>query len=217
MRICDIKVIGMKNVIDSSNIVIVGNWNKYILSPDWIAKNVFMAEKIQVEFSMNYDLPPRYTHENIRIVTDNDKVIFYALDHSDDALSKIEIMIKKLLGILVHTPVRAFGINFSYLEETHVADLSDLFLIGDNTKISDNKAVISNYTINRALDYKDSNFSFSMGYNLKDINFSFNFHYNVTKTEDIVSQIGGLSLKNKKISIDFIKNIYDIELEPDDE
>lgn len=99
----------MKVKPGSTTLILVGKWNKYILSPNWLAKNIFKNDNMQVEFSFNLDLPPRFTSDKIRIVATEDNVVFVALTYDEDILSRIEAMVYNLAESLPHTPVSAFG------------------------------------------------------------------------------------------------------------
>ncbi len=100
---------------DSVSLIIVGKWNRYILTPEWIAKHFFNATELAVEFSLNLDSPPRFTRDDIRIVPEDNRIKFEALRYNDDVLLQIEQMSVKLAKLLPVTPVKAFGINFGFV------------------------------------------------------------------------------------------------------
>jgi hypothetical protein len=117
----------MKVKTDLTNLVITGKWNKYLLSPDWLAKHIFDKSEIKIEFSPTLDHPLRFTCDNIRIVPTEDRVIFIALEYSNGLLEKIEDMAYRLIDLLPFTPIAAFGTNFAYIEEGAGTDLLDIF------------------------------------------------------------------------------------------
>src|SRR4030042_1937850 len=79
----------MKIKDESCTIVLIGNWNKYILSPGWSAKNIFNEPKLQVEIALDLGLPPRYTSEqtHVRMIPAADNVTFVALQNDNECLS----------------------------------------------------------------------------------------------------------------------------------
>ncbi|MBI3800790.1 MAG: hypothetical protein HY268_27900 [Deltaproteobacteria bacterium] len=44
------RVVGMKAIQDAWNVVLAGNWNLAIFSPNWLSKNLFHSESITIEF-----------------------------------------------------------------------------------------------------------------------------------------------------------------------
>lgn len=206
----------MKIKEESCTIVIVGKWNKYILSPDWVANKIFEEKTIQLEFSVNVGRPPRYTSADIRIIPSNESVLFISLNPTDANLAKMEQLAKKLLGILEYTPIQAFGINFSYVEDAAVCDLASIFNFSDNDKLSEYGCKISNSTIKRELLIKERMLNLTISQSDADILFEFNFHYDVTgsKAHEI---LGDKMTENKGIAEDLLHTAYGLELERTEE
>lgn len=207
----------MKILDDSVSIVLVGKWNKYILDPEWIAKNLFNEEKIQVEFPiLNFDLPPRFSHENIRIVLNKDRLEFFALSYSKSVFDRIEEMIKTVTNILKHTPTGAFGINFEYNTDSNDQRLLELFEFSDNNGIIDSDESLPSITemaITRTLELDDRKIKFTLKKTDLNISFRFNFHYVVKNADEINSKISGQFLSCKEMAEKILKNTYNQELE----
>jgi len=203
----------MKVKTDSTNLVIAGKWNKYILTPDWLAKNIFGQSEISVEFSFTLDLPPRFTSDNIRIVASEDRVIFTALGYSDGILKKIEDMAYKLVDILPFTPIAAFGTNFAYIEEGAGTNLLDIFELTDNDTLSDYDVTIEKYSIRRQLLIAEQKLNFDILQEGEKVVFGFNFHYEAPSIDVIKEKIQGRFVENKKIAEGLLNNVYELELE----
>ncbi len=95
----------MEILPESLTFIIAGKWNKYILSHEWVAKNIFKEDNINVEFSMEPDLPFRYHKGNIRFIPTNNNVTFQALNHDRQTLDDIEEKAKNLISLLDKTPL----------------------------------------------------------------------------------------------------------------
>jgi len=74
---------------DGWNLVLLGKWNKYILSPEWTAENIFQVDGVQVEFSINLDRPHRYTSDTVRMIPGEDSVVFIPIEFDNETLSRL--------------------------------------------------------------------------------------------------------------------------------
>lgn len=207
----------MKVKPGSTNLILVGKWNKYILSPNWLAKNIFKNDNIQVEFSFNLDLPPRFTCDKIRIVATEDNVVFVALTYDEDIISRIEEMVYNLAESLPHTPVSAFGTNFVYIEDGATEDLASLFELKDNNDLSDYNVRIEEYSIKRKLIINEQVLNLNISQNRRNVVFDLNFHYETPSTDKIKEKIRNRFVENKKIAENMLKEVYRLELDEPEE
>lgn len=203
----------MKVKQDSTNLVLAGKWNKYILSPKWMAENIFKKKEIQVEFSFNLDLPPRFTSDNIRIVPTEDRVVFVALAYDEDIIKRLEKMAYNLVELLPHTPVTAFGTNFAYIEDGETKDLLSLFELKDNSDLSDYNVRIENYSIKRKLLIDEQILNLNIIQNRGNVVFDLNFHYETPLTDKIKEKICNRFVENKKIAENLLKEVYGLKLD----
>lgn len=200
----------MKIKDESCTIVLVGNWNRYILSPGWAAKQIFGEPNLQVEIALDLGLPPRYTSEqsHVRMIPSEDKVTFVALHNDNDCLQKMENFAYHLVGKLSHTPIRAFGVNFGFVDDSDKNDLSNIFNFSDNEQLTifgcqstfnsvTRRLIVENRTLNLVISQKGS-----------EITFDFNFHYDVVGTEEIKAKIKNSIVENKKIAENILCNVY---------
>lgn len=191
------------------NLVLAGKWNRYLLSPQWVGKNIFCEPELQVEFALNLELPPRYTskEKSIRFVPAEDKVIFYPLNQSDQCLSAVEKLADKLLELLPHTPISAFGINFGFIEEANTK-LYEYFNISDNGQLGNFDCVLKETSITRAFSFQGKDLNLTMKLNGNKVNFGFNFHYPVKSVTEARNNLKGNILINKKYAEDLLASVY---------
>lgn len=98
------------------SIVIAGNWNPRIFTPNWVAQNLFgMAQGSALEFGVNLDdLDLMYEHEDIELYPKYSFLEITTKKCSVENCSKISNMALKILSLLPQTPVKAVGVNFRY-------------------------------------------------------------------------------------------------------
>jgi len=201
-------------------LVLVGKWNKYILVPDWVGTNIFKQKTVQVEFPLNLQGPPRFTNDegDIRMLPDDDRVIFVAVKNDEAILKKIEQMANDLLSILPYTPISSFGENFGFIEETNLERILPLFEFPDNDSLSRKGCAIGKSSIRRTISkYPNTVLNFVMKQDGPKVIFDFNFHYLVKDAKEALEKITGSFIENKRRSEEFLREIYGLEYETEEE
>lgn len=203
----------MKPTEDGVTLIVAGKWNRYILSVEWLAKNIFRADDIQVEFSLNLDLPPRFLKDNVRIVATNSRIVFTALKYQDSVLSSIEQMAQRLATLLPVTPVTAFGINFAYRETAAPPSLIELFSFEDNARLADHGIAIQTSEIKRKVTLDDHIVNLSIRQESGVIGLDFNFHTDIGALEQLPPLLEGRFVRNKNVAERLMKDVYGLALE----
>jgi len=173
----------MHIVPGSLTFVIAGKWNKYILSHNWVALNIFKEKIIDVEFSIEPDVPFRYHKGNIRFIPSEQNVIFQALNNDKETLNDIEGKATNLISLLNITPISAFGINIKFIEPNPKEELLNSLNIMD--KINENFEIKSTI-IKRVLKFSkktELNLTLSLIDN-SEIFFDFNFHTRINNSDE---------------------------------
>jgi len=200
----------MKIVDDSITLVIVGKWNKSILTPDWVSQYLFKTPTVQFEFSLNPDFPVRYTADNIRLSLFTDKIIFTALIKDEAVFSRLESMARELVTLLPHTPISAFGINLSCSIEDIPSEIASLFQFTDVGLISDENIEIVNSSIKRTLNFSGDVCNFTITNNSSNILFEFNFHTPSQQSSVFLEKCSGKISRNINQALSFLRSIYRI-------
>ena len=205
----------MKIKEESFTIVLIGNWNRHILSPNWISKEIFLEDKITVEFSLNLELPPRYTSptSHIRILPSSSNVTFVALGSDDSCLNKMEKMTQALLEKLPYTPIKAFGINFGYIESIEKSDLYNIFKFSDTDRLGQERYLIKSSALQRSLIVEDRVLNLNISTNDTEVSFDFNFHYDVSNAKDAIDKITSNAVTNKIIAEKILSNVYKLSFD----
>lgn len=172
---------------DSLTIVILGDWNKLYIQPDWIANNVFEAEEMEIGLEgQGSDIHVSYKFGNINIRALQEKIIFSASNMDSTTLSELSKSVNNFIE-KAHTPkITAYGINVDYTEtqDTKLAAIFDT--MGDSSAIIDLNYEIVATKINRTLkkDGKIINLSGLVDGQLTK--FHFNEHYESPNKQEIV-------------------------------
>jgi len=203
----------MKIKEESWNIVIAGKWNRYILTPEWVGKNIFAQPDLQVEFSLNLSLPPRFASNEIRFYPSNEAVIFAPIVLEDAILSKTELMAAKLIQELKHTPISAFGMNFGFIDTEANPALCSIFDTNDKEQLSGIGCEIKNSIINRKIIFEDKLINLSITNDEEsNISFDFNFHYELNGAPGAESLTGNEFVENRNRAYKILKDAYNIEV-----
>ena len=198
---------------DFNTLILVGMWNKAIFNPKWISKYLLPKEKkLQVELPLNVDGSARISSNKIRIYILGAKLCFVPLLTTDENFESIQSLACKTADYLPHTPVTAFGINFLFENDTN-KDLIKIFNLNDSEKIHEIGAKIKNTRYTHSIEIDDLLINISLSTENNRMLFDFNFHFDISNLTEFKEQINKNSiLKLKKIALNFMKEIYNLEL-----
>ncbi|MEP7198107.1 MAG: hypothetical protein ABI851_16435 [Saprospiraceae bacterium] len=199
----------------SYSIVLVGKWNPAILTPLWLGSNLFDDKpSIEIEFSLNFDVPTRYRVKNIIIAPGIDRVQLLSIDNSDESLSLMESIAIKLCRTLSHTPLVAVGINFAYIEQKHNDALLPLMNFADADKIIDDGWQTSNQSIKRTLQKNGYNINLAISVDEKyNFDFDFNFHYPTTTATLVSECLSGKVIDFKNQATALLHQLFNLEIQ----
>ena len=106
-------------------LVIVGGWNPHIvINPEWVKKYLFPeVQSFTTDLMMDMDRQPIpcITAGNIQISMSNNRLCFASGNTEESDYEAIQTVACKLADYLPHTPVSAYGVNFSFLVESKVS------------------------------------------------------------------------------------------------
>ena len=200
---------------NSFAIVIIGRWNPYILTPQWITENLFENKPpVQIEFSLNLDLPNRYRINNVFITPTTEKIILTSFDNSHESLIAMGNVAVKLCSILLHTPVMSLGINFGYFENENKEELLEMFAFEKNDPFSNDGWNIKSYTVKKFMvkDKFQLNLTTTIDEN-NDLHFEFNYHYNVPNRDFLETLFNNDNILSfKENSLELLNNVYKLKL-----
>lgn len=203
----------MKVIQDSWNIVLAGNWNVSIFSPNWLSKNLFHSDSITLEFPLVPGLPPRFTAEGVILLPSPERVIFAPRTLTDEFLTKTEEMACELLNLLQHTPISAVGVNFGFLEKDPTPELLDHFIDKDAALLADAGFEILEHTFTRKLLYQGQQINLSTKIESNEIKVDLNFHTDVQSAEQARNSLKAVVLKHRSTAFQLLQDVYNLTLE----
>lgn len=198
---------------ESISIVIVGNWNKYILNPKWLSENIFDNKEIEVKLSINFDKPPIMSIENIRFIPAQNKVYFFALDKTPETLKYLSKKAYKLIETLEHTPISTFGTNVEYVTDYN-GNIDNLINTNDEEifkKMDSFKEIET--SILKTFEYNDKIINLNIKNNRKIVEFSFNFVYPLLNNDYKNCLTEKILINNKEDAEMILRTVYGLEVE----
>jgi len=200
-------------------ITLVGHWNVRIFSPEWVATNLFEVPEVQAEVAIGPELGPiRYIWGNVVLVPSPHQLIVGMRDSERLTLEKASSVATNLLALLPHTPIRAFGINFGFIEENPSDDLVKLFQLSDSAKLSDMHCDILKTELHRAVQIDGKLLNLLLGLDNGKLSVRLNYHFNVTGAIDAKDKLFSNAVVLLKSQSDsFLSQTYGLTLENNDE
>ena len=193
---------------DFNSIVIVGNWNIPIFTPDWVHTNLFSSpdRDIEVEYpNQIIGASFRFTQHPLCFSIVNNRFQLCIMDNTDAARSEAIEFVQKLLRLLVHTPITSTGINFRFKQIMSDDKLqSDSLLPTDELHPILSKEVTEQYKYsdNVVLTYKKEIMKDAI---IHDFNYSFDTQ-NIKILLGLIEEDGMINALHKKT-----KDILEIE------
>ncbi len=147
----------MRLVNSSLTVVLLGDWNKLYIQPNWIAENVFGKNKIDIGvFGKGVDISISYRSDNVSIAPSQTKMVFTTIDLNDSSIDSLVLFVNRFLQKAFTPELIAYGINCEFEEYNSSIFAEVLDSISDNKSIIENGYQIYDTTIKRSLRKNDS-------------------------------------------------------------
>lgn len=163
--------------------VVTGQWNRAILTPRWIGKNLFKVEDgVAVEVAVPLDqYGPYYVqHQEMSVAASNDRISVFSSKKSFEALAQAASIAARAISELPKTPLSAAGINCKYQFSSPTGNLAEITSVASDNRLVDAGFDISHRSCFRALDWKtgfinltveqsaDDSYSVALNFHLDD-------------------------------------------------
>lgn len=201
------------------NVNLIGSWNQAIFSPDWVKANLANDPATEVLMAVSFPVgvgPVRLSVEGVNIYPSPQLLQLDAASYSDASFAACAAKFAKIAALLPHTPVSALGINFRFTGSVDdSASLMELFTLPDSASIDANKYRLIDTAIRRGFTLEDGKILFTTITNANgSVHIEFNFHYEGSK----ISQMAEYLTEDRVVAlrqqaIDFLRDVYDVELE----
>lgn len=173
---------------DSLTVVLVGDWNKLYIQPDWVANSIYGVEEIEIGVNgQGSDFSVSYKCDNVIISPDQGKVIFSAMNTDRKSLEKLSLCVNNFLTKAYTTALFAYGINGNFVDEDASIFAEVLDAMSDTSQILDNGYEIRATKINRTLSKNGKVINMDSNLVNSRLEMSFNEHHSNPKEEPVFS------------------------------
>lgn len=192
-------------------LVVVGSWNKYIFSEEWVIANI-LGEGVRytIQYPLNALGSLKFSLENVTFYIFGDRLLFQLNNDLDLSYREIIRIARKIFQKLIHTPVTALGVNFIYQTSENLVMLNQLPKNEDLVKAIGHDILSSELSRTFKLsEYETLNFKVEQ----KDENvniFNFNFNFGIKSLSEALNIIGDdddLILRERNFANDIINAI----------
>jgi len=204
----------MRINIEAWTVVVVGQWNQRIFTPDWVGRNVFHADEIIAEIAFNPgSFAFRYSHDDLTFEASQSRIAVGFTDISDATLIRAENAVCGILNSLPHTPISGVGINFSFEDKILPPHFGELFRFSDAMLLGDQNYVITTSELKRSFDLNDCTLNLVQVFSEDRIAVDLNYHNDVTSAENAQQSLQGKLISRKGMALDFLGRVYGIQVE----
>ena len=200
-------------------LVIVGGWNGYIFTPDWINRYLLPGErmKMKVQFPQGFNaqfVSPQISSKEVRILLQGNRLNFSPVKNEDKNFDRIQELALQLADYLPHTPVSRYGVNFLFTEDHISENLINFIRPGDSEEIEKSFSTpLTGEEYTRRLVLNERTLNFTVGFKDGEITLSFNFHFDIRDLAEFKAKILETPiLALKQEAAKFITEIYGLEL-----
>ena len=134
-------------------IVLVGDWNKLYIQPEWISANVYMKNEIEIGINgQGTDLQVIYKCDGVVIAPTQNQVIFTAMNMDEKTIIALISCVNNYLKN-AYTPILvAYGFNCDFIDNESSLFAEVVDSISDSLAIIGNGYEIKATTINRTIE-----------------------------------------------------------------
>lgn len=200
----------MQPDLDRWTVVLAGQWNRALLSSQWLAQNVTHTPEIQVQVIIsNGEAILKYATALYEIVPTDNSLVVAALADTNEAAGATILAARRIVELLPHTPLRGVGVNYGFTETEPPAALLDLFNDADVASLSQHGEVIAR-DIARCVQM-ESGVLLNLRLTLSPeghVLFHFNFHRELTEGGSALDALGDACLDYLPLALNIVENNY---------
>ncbi|MBQ8028181.1 MAG: hypothetical protein IJ262_02100 [Clostridia bacterium] len=175
------------NIVDNSlAIVLLGDWNKLYVQPDWVATNIFCKSEMEIGVdAQGIDINVSYKCDNIIINPSQEKVVLTATNIKPETIDFLAKCANNYITKAKTPFLAAYGLNIDFIETDNTL-LPDMFdNVSDSQVLSRLNYAIVNSQMNRTIEKDDK--TINIQYN-QEQNYS-KIHLNEHHSEPDISSI----------------------------
>jgi hypothetical protein len=171
------------------NVIAVGAWNKAILTPRWVAMNIFKLPEgtpVALEVPVNDMLAPwRVRHAGITVAIGRNNLDFSCDTATFPTLELARQLANLAISQLPQTPITAVGYNVRYRSAEPLPDVAELIANKLEGRLSDNEYEIASRTNRTTLLYKGGFINVEVTLDGDGTTVTLNFHLGSSNVEEL--------------------------------
>lgn len=195
-------------------IVVVGQWNPAIFSPDWVARELLRVTVIETQLAAGPQISGvRYQSPTLVVIPQPNQLILGARSDTDVTLVEMETAMQAALRSLIHTPIQGVGVNFGFIETDPSVELIQTFDIRDSGALAENHLRVRRTAITREIEWGSATLNLKMSFAEGQVAFHFNYTYATTSAEEGANLLTGKVMECRNKSSDILSTIFELEAE----
>lgn len=168
---------------DSLTVVLVGDWNKLYIQPDWIASNIFENEEMEIGvIGQGADFSISYKRDGIIISPGQTNMTFSVINTDDETLNNLCRCLNSFIEKAYTPKLFAYGLNGDFVEEEGVLFAEVLDSMSDTNAIVENGYEVVSTKVSRVLKRDDRIINMDSSLDIRELRVHFNEHH--TSEED---------------------------------
>lgn len=126
----------MKLVTDSITTVLLGDWSKLYIQPEWVATHIFENPEIEIGIEgRNTEFHISYRYNGVIIKPSQDKIVFTAMNAERATIENLSKCVNNYLKKAVTPSVLAYGVNIDFVDTEDMRYAEVLDSMSDATSI----------------------------------------------------------------------------------
>lgn len=194
-------------------VVMVGQWNPAIFTPDWVAHNLLHVENVEAQLAVGpLTTNVRYQTETLLVIPQQDRLIIGGRNTEEATLLEMERCSKAVLELLGHTPIRALGINFGFIESDPPIEILRTFDLADAGVLADAGYQVRATDITRSIEIGSTILKLKIS--LSDegtVRFHFNFTSQVANSQQAAELLRGRVLDFRNRALDILSAVFNLQ------
>jgi len=201
------------------NVVVVGHWNRAILTPSGISRRLFgLEEGTPVEVLVPIDAigPYQVKHDSVIVIARSDRLIVEVSDATFEQLGIAKSIASKAVSELPETPFSAAGINIGYRVDGLEGALQEITSHNSDSRLSDGDFKIVGRLHQRTLEYGEGVINVKVERtNDEPYSIEFNFHRKSSEKSELKAWLDKPIAMFQSQSRALLNDYLGLELEED--
>lgn len=202
----------------SSNLVVVGRWNQFVFSPEWIVENLQGGQgKAVLLFPVGDPTAPlRIELEHFILLPGAMRLeVLPRAQPTADSLAGACTLVSRILQLLPHTPVSGIGLNFMLEETDNPEAISTKLTLGDASRIDSVRYQWQETVIQRKFTRAENRFmNLTVQLTSRSALLDVNFHADVTNATSAIRALDEQTPESYLEEINqFVSSVYGLSIE----